>query len=272
MSELPSYGRPPVTEVVLAVAFADVPALTIAHLGHFWFTELRSEFSEIEEQPPYEPPIESMGAPSPPVLSFQFMGGPPSPRLWAKASDGTRLIQLQRSWMAFNWRDAPASTQPYPRWSRVEEEFLRYFRQLCVFCEREGLSVPVPIQCEVTYINSIRSGAHWADHGDLHKVLSLVPPPHGFLDRPETSQVAAAFRIRDSEGKERGRLHVTAQPAFDVADNSPALVLTLAARGAPFSPTEDGLLSFLRLGHQWVVEGFTSVTTESMQEEWERHA
>lgn len=272
MSELPSYGRPPVTEVVLAVAFAGVPALTIAHLGHFWFTELRAELPDIEEQAPYEPPIESMGAPAPPVLSFQFLGGLPSPRLWAKSPEGTRLLQMQRNWIAFNWRDAPASTEPYPRWQRVEEEFLRYFRQLRLFCDGQGLGTPVPIQCEVTYINSIRSGAGWSDHGDLHKVLSVLAPPHGFLDRPETTQFATAFRIRDNDANERGRLHVTAQPAFDVADNSPALVLTLVARGAPFSPTEEGLLSFLRLGHEWVVAGFTSVTTEPMQQEWERHA
>ena len=72
MSDLPSYNSPPVNEVVLAVAFADLPGLTIAHLGHLWFSEFRAELPLIEEQAPYDPPIESMGSPAPAVLSFQW--------------------------------------------------------------------------------------------------------------------------------------------------------------------------------------------------------
>jgi uncharacterized protein (TIGR04255 family) len=182
------------------------------------------------------------------------------------------LLQLQRGWIAFNWRDAPGSTAPYPRWGQIESEFLRYFRELQEFCRGESLGELRPTQCEVTYINSIRSGSSWSDHGDLHRVLSLVAQPTGFLSRAETTQLSTAFRMRDENGNDRGRLHIAAQPAFAVEDGSPALVLTLTARGAPYSATEDGLLSFLRLGHQWVVEGFTSVTTESMHQEWGRHA
>lgn len=272
MSDLPSYDRPPVTEVVLAVAFAEAPSLTVAHLGHFWFTELRAELPDIEEQPPYEPPIESLGAPAPAVLSFRFLAGPPSPRLWAKSADGTMLLQLQRNWIAFNWKDAPGSTQPYPRWAAIEERLLRYLRRLEEFCQREGLGSPVPIQVEVSYINSIGSGVQWHDHGDLHKVLTVVAPSQGLLAGAETTQLATAFRIRDEHDQVRGRLHVTAQPAFDVATNRPVLVLTLTARGAPHPATEDGVLSFLRLGHEWIVKGFTSLTTEPMHQEWGRRA
>jgi len=271
MSDLPSYNSPPVNEVVLAVAFADLPGLTIAHLGHLWFSEFRAELPLIEEQAPYDPPIESMGSPAPPVLSFQWRARPPSPRLWARSLDGSRLLQLQRGWMAFNWRHDGSDTE-YPRWPAVEKEFLRFFRALDDFGRREDLGAITPTQCEVTYINSIRSSKAWADHGDLHRVLSILAPPQGFLSRMDTTQMSTAVRIRDENAQDRGRLHITAQPAFDVEDNQPALVLTLTARGAPDPATEEGLLALLRLGHKWVVEGFTSVTTVPMHEEWERHA
>jgi uncharacterized protein (TIGR04255 family) len=272
MAELPTYEHPPVNEVVLAVAFVDPPGLTSAHLGHFWFAELRPELPELEEQPPYLPPVESLGPPSPVPLSLQLFGQPPSTRLWARSSDGTRLVQLQRGWIAFNWRDAPGSTAPYPRWPQIEELFLKYFRQFRAFLEREGLGEIAATQCEVTYINNIKSGSVWADHGDLHEVISLLNKPSGSLGRAETTQFATAFRMSDNEAVERGRLHVTAQPAFQVADNAPVLVLTLVARGAPYTPGEDGVLSFLRLGHEWVVEGFTAVTTNAMHHEWGRLA
>jgi uncharacterized protein (TIGR04255 family) len=270
MPELPSFEDPPVNEVALAVTFNSPPALTVAHLGHFWYAELRSELPEVEEQPPYLTPIESLGPATPAPISLELSARPPSPRLWARSTDGTKLIQLQRGWMAFNWRDAPGSSAAYPRWPRVEELFLRYFRLFRAFLDKEQLGRLEVTQCEVTYINNIKSDGVWHDHGELHRVLSLLKRPSGFLRHSETTQLATTFRLRDADGVDRGRLHVNAQPAFQVTDNSPALVLTLVARGAPYSPDDDGVLSFLRLGHQWVVEGFTSLTTNAMHKEWRR--
>jgi hypothetical protein len=130
----------------------------------------------------------------------------------------------------------------------------------------------VPTQCEVTYINNIASGKVWSDHGDLHKVLSVLKEPSGFLEKAETTQLVTTFRMTDSTGVERGRLHIVAQPAFQVADHTPALVLTLTARGNPYDAEEGGVMSFMHLGHEWIVKGFTSVTTEAMHRVWGRHA
>jgi hypothetical protein len=74
----------------------------------------------------------------------------------------------------------------------------------------------------------------------------------------------------DDGGTERGRLHVTVQPAFQTEDKAPALILTLVTRGAPIQEDEDGILQHLRLGHEWIVRGFTAVTTPEMHEQWER--
>lgn len=272
MAGSPSYEHPPVNEVVLAVAFDGTPNLTVAHLGHFWSTRLREALPAVEEQAPYFPPVETFGAPEALTINLQLLSGPPSPRLWARSADGTKLVQLQRGWMAFNWRDAPGSSGEYPRWPSIEEQFLKYYRQLAEFLTNEDLGRPVPTQCEVTYINNIPSGGAWRDHSELYKVLSVLKAPAGFLERPETTQVVAAFRMTDSLGAARGRLHIVAQPAFQASDHSPALVLTLTARGNPYDPEEGGVMSFMRLGHEWVVNGFTSATTEAMHHEWGRNA
>jgi hypothetical protein len=109
-SPLPSFRRPPVNEVVLSVAFDRPPRLTVAHLGDFWHRFLRENLPEIEEQPPYHRPIEILGGPqSPPPMSVQLLDRPPSPRLWAKSLDGTKLVQLQTTYGPILGATAPAA-------------------------------------------------------------------------------------------------------------------------------------------------------------------
>lgn len=271
-SLLPSFAKPPVNEVVLSVAFDRPPGLSIAHLGDFWHQHLRSDFPQIEEQAPYHRPVEILGPPAPPAMNVQLMDRPPSPRLWAKSADGTRLVQLQADWFAFNWRDAPDSELEYPRWPAIENGFLTQLRRLAEYLRRQEFGEIVARQCEVTYINQIRPGGKvWSSHADLDRVLTLVGSPDGFLPRPETLQLTTAFRLKDpGGGTDRGRVHVTAQPAFQREDNLPIIVLTLVARGEPAATDEGGVLDFLRMGHEWIVRGFADLTTPAMHEEWER--
>ena len=138
-SLLPSFAKPPVNEVVLSVAFDRPPGLSIAHLGDFWHQHLRSDFPQIEEQAPYHRPVEILGPPAPPAMNVQLMDRPPSPRLWAKSVDGTRLVQLQADWFAFNWRDAPDSELEYPRWPAIENGFLTQLRRLAEYLRRSGI-------------------------------------------------------------------------------------------------------------------------------------
>ncbi|MGO8871237.1 MAG: TIGR04255 family protein [Acidimicrobiales bacterium] len=269
---LPSFRRPPVNEVVLSVAFDRPQRLSAAHIGNFWHTRLREELPEVEEQPPYNRPIEILAdVPSPQALNFQLLDRPPSPRLWAKNNDGTRLVQLQPDWFAFNWRDTPAVEQEYVRWPTIESEFVRFFAQLRDYLATEDLGVLTARQCEVTYINQIRPvDGVWSDHGQIDHVTTLLGGAETFLPGPETSQLTTAYRIKDFDGVLRGRLHITVQPTFRIEDNEPTVILTLIARGAPAEDTEAAIVDFLRLGHEWIVQGFAAITTEEMQRAWER--
>jgi uncharacterized protein (TIGR04255 family) len=268
--DLPSYAKPPVNEVVLSVAFDQPPGLTVAHLGDFWHRCLKDGLPEIEEQPPYHRPFEILGPPSPRPMNVQFLDRPPSPRLWAKNSDGTKLLQLQSDWFAFNWRDASPPQLAYPRWPSMEGTFLDHLHKFEEYLAAEDLGRVLPRQCEVTYINQIRGSGVWTNHGELHRVVTPLSQLGGFLPEPETSQLSMSFRLRDADDVERGRMHVTVQPVFNVADNEPIVVLTLVARGEPVAPDEPGVLQFMRLGHEWIVRGFTDLTTPEMHQAWER--
>jgi uncharacterized protein (TIGR04255 family) len=48
---LPSFGKPPVIEVVCGVQFEPVEGLLAPHLGSFW-DQIRSEFPRCREVPP----------------------------------------------------------------------------------------------------------------------------------------------------------------------------------------------------------------------------
>jgi uncharacterized protein (TIGR04255 family) len=269
--KLPSYRHPPVNEVVLSTMFDKPEHLNAARLGEFWSRYLRTELPEVEEQPPYSRPVEIIGDVfTPQPMNFQLMGRPPSPRIWAKNPDGTRLVQLQPDWFAFNWRDVGETDQVYLRWPVVEGEFLRHFGAFREFVAEEGIG-ELPIrQCEVTYINQIvPTPGVWASHGQMGEVTTLVGESGDFLPEAESTQLNTSYRMVDEDGVVRGRMHVSVQPAFRVEDQQPTIVITLIARGAPADSSEDAVVDLLRLGHEWIVEGFTAITTTAMHDVWE---
>jgi hypothetical protein len=47
-------------------------------------------------------------------------------------------------------------------------------------------------------------------------------------------------------------------------------LLTLTARGRPGSDGIPGVLQFLDVGREWIVRGFTSITTATMHKIWGR--
>lgn len=262
----PSFERPPVSEVVASVAF-DRLALTAGHLGKFWSERLAADFPELEEQPAYEPPMEASGRPIAMSLRFELTDRPPTPRLWAKSRQGTRLLQMQSDWFAVNWRSAPGSDQPYPRWPSIESTFVENLTSLEGFTTSSGFGTLAVRQCEVTYVNEIDVGG-----AGLDTVLETVGASPAILGQSESMQVVAAYPLYDSSDQWRGRLHFTAQPALRRLDGAPVLVLNLTARLSPLNPSHTAALEAVRLGHVWVVNGFAAMTTAEMHERWGRTA
>ncbi|MFP3941453.1 MAG: TIGR04255 family protein [Thermoanaerobaculia bacterium] len=269
---LPDFRRPPLTEVVLGVQFEPLAGFGSVHSGLFW-ERIRESFPRVEERPTLQPVIERFGGRPARDLGvrWQVLDVPPPIRYWFLTEQGDQLIQLQSDRFLHNWRKrGPEDT--YPRYEGIRQSFERELSLFQSFLTDHGLSHPEPNQCEVTYVNHIFPGDVWEHHSQLDRVLTITSGQYSddFLGGPEDSRFAARYIIPDHQGTPLGRLHISAKPGFEVSTGQPIIVLELTARGQPQGEGTRGVLPFLDLGREWIVRGFTSITTPAMHQIWER--
>jgi hypothetical protein len=123
-------------------------------------------------------------------------------------------------------------------------------------------------QCEVTYVNHIEIEQGSKSYGSLRNVISCWSGQYSgdFLREPE----AVGFNSRYLLQEKKGRLHISMQPAIRREDAKEILRLTLTARGKPASSEPSAIEEWFNIGHEWVVRGFTDVTTKEMHDIWGR--
>jgi len=269
---LPEYDRPPVVEVVFATALRSLP-VSVVDLSAFVLESLGEDYPLRTEQPPMRMPVETFDATSQRLIpSLELLAGRAPPvRLWLQSADQTRLVQLQRDWIACNWQKG-RNDAPYPRYETIEAFFLQVWDDLSSFVDRHGKGPLVAEQCELTYVNHVlpRAGV-WDNYGQLNQVLRLAGVAGDFLPAPEVGQLGSRYRI-STDGRDVGRLHVQALPGVNPADQRPLIQLNITARGAPLGGGRDEALAFFRLAHEWIVRGFEAVTTDAAQETlWGKH-
>ncbi len=111
-------------------------------------------------------------------------------------------------------------------------------------------------------------GDDWKDREDLQALFSpwWQKGTDGFLPLPESLSLAGSF-IMPEQG---GRLHFTAQRVLRTIDNRDAIQLQLIARGKPRSSKLEDILSWIDLGHEWVVRGFSDLTSAHAHTIWGR--
>jgi hypothetical protein len=155
---------------------------------------------------------------------------------------------------------------------RIIERFRTAFGSLVEFTRSESLGGVVPTQCEVTYVNHIPAGTGWSNHGELDRVVTTWENRYsdGYLSVPEDVGFKARYRMDDEAGMPLGRLHVALQPAYRAADGLPIFVLNLTGRGRPEPADHEGVFRLFDHEHEWIVRGFTSITTRKMHELWRR--
>jgi uncharacterized protein (TIGR04255 family) len=263
-----------VTEVALGVYFLPPLNLPTAQFGKLW-DRWRDRYPRTEDQPPLPPiPLESFTQAFP-AFSFQFTGSFPGPRVWYLSESGDRVIQVQPDRLILNWRRT-TENEPYPRYENLIPAFREAVSDLIAFLSEEDLALPTIVQAEVTYVNPISIDAL----GDTRELARLITLWSGalseeFLPTPEDVRLSIRYRIPDpGSGDPVGRLYVEGAPAFHKGVGSEkaseVFMLQIFARGKPLGDSLEGALAFLDLGHDWVVRGFTSLTTERMHEEWGR--
>ncbi|MGK2957713.1 MAG: TIGR04255 family protein [Acidimicrobiales bacterium] len=270
--DLPAYHKPPVVEVALSVAFEPMP-LSPPLVGLFWDGLYKNDLPDLQQVNPVKPQVEKFGAARTrlPQIQFELLEQPSPSRFWFKDGSGQNLLQVQPDWIARNWRHQEDGEE-YPRYPSIREPFAADLANLRNFVIERGLDEPKPIQCEMVYVNHIVAGHAWADWCELSEVMRCWSDTTtaGFLPRIEESGFAAQYQIvRDD--KPIGRFHVELNSGTRKSDDAKLFVLTLTARGEPLGSDIEGLLAFHDLGHEWIVRGFTDLTTERMHEEWERY-
>jgi uncharacterized protein (TIGR04255 family) len=270
LSPLPDFADPPVIEVALSVQFEPLSALHVPHFGLLW-SDFRAEFPKIEEHPPRPHVIEQFGIRRPPKLDVRVEAAFPIPQCRFLNDKGTELVQVQQDRFVHNWRKVGTGDE-YPRYEFVKGRFERELRTFRQFLAREGLGELIPNQCEVTYVNHIVSGAAWDRHADLGEILTVWTTRYSdtFLSVPQDMGLRVRYIIPGADGSPLGRLIVGVDPAYRTEDDRPIYVLTLTARGRPVGEGIEGAIGFLDIGREWVVRGFTSITSRRMHEIWGR--
>jgi uncharacterized protein (TIGR04255 family) len=270
--DLPDFGSPPVTEVVLGVQFGTLDRLLSPHLGLVW-SEFRERFPGIEEHPPLDPAFETFSDKAPgvpmPRVQFELLTAPPTPRVFFINAAKTELLQVQRDRFLHNWRKV-GDGDAYPRFERMLTTFEVGFRQLESVVGRESLGTVSPNQCEISYINQIIVDSDQSPFEAFARIFGPLTSELILRDlgTPEDVRFSAQYVIRENNGP-LGRLYVNALPARKL-DGTKIVHLTLVARGKPPSPDLAGVSGFLNLGRRHIVRAFAELTTDEMHRVWER--
>ena len=159
-------------------------------------------------------------------------------------------------------------TDVYPHYDQLKPKFFQEWRTFCQFLDDTRIERPHINQCEVTYVNHIDLDLGPRRYGDLQKVIACWSGKcsGNFLSDPESVNFNSRYLLPEN----KGRLHVTLQPAIRRRDAKEILRLNLTVRGRPDSSEIDDVAAWLDLGHHWAVRGFADITTPEMHNIWGR--
>jgi uncharacterized protein (TIGR04255 family) len=249
---IPSYGNPPLSEVAFGVQFAALPLQT-RHVGQFW-TEIKDEYPLTQDFPPVPDVGEAPG------VSLLVM--PPLRRTFLATSTAEFVIQLQDSRFHHNWRKLSPATV-YPRFHVVFKGFLKAWGLFSDFVKRQGLEEPKPSRYELTYVNEIEVLGSIRIEQAV-KLFDWRIVNAGFLPEPQATNIAWSFLMPDNKGTMNVSTNRLTRP-----DGRAAVLLTLACSG-PSASESYSLDEWFETAHQFIVRGFTDLTTTEAHNEWNR--
>jgi uncharacterized protein (TIGR04255 family) len=273
-SPLPSFRKPPVGEVLLALQFQQLDRLDIRHVGPLC-ERFGDRYPQFQTQPPLPPVVERFDGPRPiRGLTIDMMDPPTFPRLWLLDGNGEELVQLQRDRLMHNWRNTPIGSE-YPRYPRLRQQFLSDWKVLEAFASDNQLGDLLPTQCEVAYINQIEAsdGGRQA-HADPSAFFSFFAAPlcnHGQSEFEAATFSSSGVAQEDTEaGAIRGRLFVELSSGVNLATKKLTYQLQLTLRGSPLSQDIGSVLQFFDFARARIVRAFAALTTPEMHTKWER--
>ncbi len=265
---LPQYDNPPVREIVGAAQFRALPRFGLPEIVRFGEA---LEGYELRELQPQLPPLQEgpPGRPGPAQLLLA-VGPQPQRALYFRQPDERFVAQVQQDRIAINERRLAPDREQAPSsehvWSELDRLATQVGSELVSDSADHGPSRSTYV--ELTYVNVITpADGVWQDHGELHRVLSIVSPSAGVepWSSVERASVRFSFPLLESD-RFRGRLHVSAEPAFD--GGTPIFNLNLIARRIVDVP--GSLETVFAACHCDAVRSFTAITTPEIQAHWGR--
>ena len=126
-----------------------------------------------------------------------------------------------------------------------------------------------PIEYELSYINHIPRGQGWDTIDDLPSIFSdfvWKQTNDRFLPNPKKISWQSEFPLPEK----KGHMIVNLKQATRAEDKVSLLVLELKVRGIGESTCKEATRKWFDLAREWIVRGFTDLTTPEIQEIWER--
>jgi uncharacterized protein (TIGR04255 family) len=263
-AKLPEYDHPPAVETLMGFYFPHQTNWNPLLFGKLW-----ALFEPEYPKGSLAPFI--IDSPPANVGSIQAtFGTTPYRAIFTDVADSA-LVQVQNSAFLRNWRKTEQN-KPYTHYSDLKPKFEHDWRKFLDFLEQNQLQRPVVIQAEVTYVNHLLRGDDWNSYNDVAKLLKPIAPRTGvadngrlytFLPEAATFQLHVGYNLADMNVG----LQVQVQSAIR-PDGKELLQLTLTAKGAPQSSTDEALSEALDRCHDAVILGFDDITTQLAHRKW----
>jgi len=243
-----------------------ITAFASVHFGKF-ASVVGDEYPRTEDRDPLAEIFEGQPRAEAKDGEVVSLSMPPLRRVFFVDSSGNYLLQLQPSRFLANWRKERERDE-YPRFHAAYQRFLRGWRQFREFAVAEKLGAPQVNQYELSYVNHIpEAGARFPAGIEEFVPFSAWSSAQTlkFLPAPRTANVRLQFPLPDS----KGTLHVSITHGQRRSDRKGLLVFDLTARGAgraDFSDMDD----WFGIAHEWIVRGFTDLTSPGAHRVWER--
>lgn len=250
---LPDYRQPPVVEVAISAYFQPLSKLTTARIGEFWSLN-KTEYPKTEDYPPILDNV-----------SLEMLSIPPLRRVFMITGDDRYILQLQQDVLIHNWRKIK-DTDEYPHFDSAQQKFKEKFSQFCEFLAKNDLGQPSGVRYEVTYVNHLSTGNIVDSLETYIDIVRLQPPKdRNLLPSPQLLNADIWFSLPNDQGT----LVVSFKQGSRTSDKKEVMQVELTARGSA-KPDFSDMDSWLEVAHEWIVRGFTEITTADAHKQWER--
>jgi uncharacterized protein (TIGR04255 family) len=251
---LPDYNRPPVVEVAISAIFFPPSGLNTVRFGEFWY-ENREHYPRCEDYPPI---IEAVPA--------DLADLPPIRRVFMISRDERYVLQLQSNAFIHNWRKIHESDE-YPHFDAARNLFRERLKLFQEFVKKNELGELKATRYEVTYVNHLSGSESMPAVLDDNVALIRIQPPseRTLLPVPRALNADIWFDLP----RDQGSLGITFKHGARASDQREVLQVELTARGNA-KPDFSDMDTWLEVAHEWIVRGFTEITTERAHLEWGR--